>query len=113
MQHPTRNTYFLIFAALLVLLAVTVGVAFLSLGRWAPLVAMMIAVAKAVLIVLYFMHVRYEVPLVRIFAIAGFLWLVLLFTFMMSDYFTRRIVTRAADAQVEAKTWGRHVRSTS
>jgi len=101
MQSSRHTLYYVTFSALLVLLAVTVGVSFLELGAWAAAAAMTVAVAKTVLIVLYFMHVRYEVPLVRVFVIAGFLWLVILLTFLMSDYLTREGVTSARSASVE------------
>ncbi len=85
----SRAIYHTTFGLLLVLLAVTVAVAHVNLGAWSPLVAMTVAVVKAVLIVLYFMHVRHEVALVRVFAVAGFVWLGVMFVFLFSDYLTR------------------------
>lgn len=97
MSHPTRSLYFVIFAALLGLLFLTVGVAYLHLGAWAVVAAMTIAISKAVLIILYFMHVRYEVPLVRVFAAAGFAWVGLMLLFLFADYTTRSDVIRYVD----------------
>lgn len=89
-QHVVpRTTYYTVFAALLALLVLTVAAAGVDLGPAGPVVALSIAVAKATLIVLYFMHVRYAVPLMRVFACAGFLWLLILFALTMSDYLTR------------------------
>ena len=48
-----------------------------------------IAAAKATLIVLFFMHVRYGSPLVRLFAMSGFVWLIILFAFVAADVLTR------------------------
>lgn len=85
---PLR-VYFSIFAALMVLTAVTVWVAHIDLGLLSDLVAMSIAVAKALLVVLYFMHLRYSERLTWIFAAAGALWLLILIGITISDYLSR------------------------
>ena len=85
---PTR-LYYAIFAALMILTAVTVAVAFRDLGLMNTYVAMTIAVAKATLVVLYFMHVRWSGRLVPILLAVGLLWLVILITLTMSDYASR------------------------
>jgi cytochrome c oxidase subunit 4 len=90
MASPSRTAYYLVFAALIALLLVTVGAAYLHLGMWAAPVAMAIATAKAFLIVMTFMHVRYESGIVRLFAASGFLWLGILFSFLLADYWSRR-----------------------
>ena len=89
-RHVSLATYFVIFAALMVLLVLTVAAAFwIHLGRWNILVALVIAVVKAGLVVLYFMHVKYASRLTKIFVSAAFLWLLILFAFTFSDYLTR------------------------
>jgi len=88
------RSYLATFAALLVLLVVTVGAAFLELGAWAPVVAMSIATAKAVLIVTYFMHLNQSDHLTRTVAVAGAFWLLICLVFTMSDYLTRYGVER-------------------
>jgi cytochrome c oxidase subunit 4 len=89
-----RPVYLKTFLALLGLLALTVAIAYLHLGIWSVAAAMAIALLKATLIVMYFMHVRYEVGLVRVFSVAGFVWLTVLFVFLMADYATRvRLLT--------------------
>lgn len=89
-QHvSSRTTYYWTFLALLVLLGATVGAAYLPLGSFSPVVAMLIATTKAVLILLFFMHLRHGESFVRIVAVAGFLWLGILLTFTMADYLTR------------------------
>jgi cytochrome c oxidase subunit 4 len=81
--------YFTIFGALMVLTAITVGVAYLDLGFLNTFVAVSIAVTKATLVLLYFMHVRYSGRLIWVFAGAGFIWLLILFAFVLSDTMTR------------------------
>ncbi len=83
------KTYVKTFAALMGLLVLTVGANFLPLGPFSAVVAVGIAVAKAALILLFFMEVRYSHPLTWLFATAGFIWLMLLLIISMSDYATR------------------------
>jgi cytochrome c oxidase subunit 4 len=85
---PLR-TNLIVFAALMGLLVLTVAVAFLDLGAVGLAIAMAIATIKAVLIILYFMHVRYGGRLQWIFASAAFFWLAILILITMSDYATR------------------------
>jgi cytochrome c oxidase subunit 4 len=87
--HPTLRTYYLVFAALMVLLAATVAMAEIDLGPLNVLVAAAIATAKALLILLFFMHVRYSEPLTWLVAGAGFFWLAILFVLTISDYISR------------------------
>jgi cytochrome c oxidase subunit 4 len=85
-----KSVYFTVAACLAVLLALTVLAAEFNLGVFNTPIALTIAVAKAVLIVLFFMHVRYAPPLVRVFAAGGFLWVAILFVLTLSDFLTRR-----------------------
>ena len=71
------------------LLGVTVGVAFIDLGRFNLPAAMVVAVVKAVLIILFFMHVKYAPRLTWVFAAAGFFWLAIMLIFTMTDYVSR------------------------
>ena len=84
-----RKTYFLIFGGLMVLTGLTVWVATFDLGRWNAIVALSIAVVKATLVVLYFMHVRYSSKLTWVFVCAGVIWVIILFGFTLSDFLTR------------------------
>jgi len=84
-----KSTYYAVYAALMVLLVATVGFAFVDLGALNFLVTMIIAVAKALMIALIFMHVRYSERLVWVFAGASFLWLGIMIVFTLNDYFTR------------------------
>ncbi|HEX9657446.1 MAG TPA: cytochrome C oxidase subunit IV family protein [Bacteroidota bacterium] len=85
---PTK-TYYKVAVSLLVLFTLTVVIAYVDLGPWNIIVALIIATVKALFVVLYFMHVRYSSRVTWVFAIAGFFWLIILFTFTMSDYLTR------------------------
>jgi cytochrome c oxidase subunit 4 len=85
-----KTVYFAVAGCLAVLLALTVLAAELDLGVANTPIALAIAAAKAVLIVLFFMHVRYASPLVRMFAAGGFLWVAILFGLTLSDVLTRR-----------------------
>lgn len=85
---PIR-VYVSVFIALMVLLALTIGVAFLDLGPLSVPIALTIAAVKAFLILLYFMHVRYSGYIAWIYAGAGFFWLLILIVLTMSDYLSR------------------------
>jgi len=89
MNAPSARTYFLTGAALLVLLGLTVGASYIDLGPFNTIFAMAIALAKAVLILLFFMHVRYNPPILWLFVGTGFFWLGIMFVLALSDYMTR------------------------
>ena len=89
-QHVSLKTYLVVFAALMVLLVVTVAVAFfVHAGDLNLIIALVIATIKAALVVLYFMHVLYASRLTKIFVCAAFLWLAILFGLTFADYLTR------------------------
>lgn len=81
--------YFLIFFCLMIGTALTVGAAYVELGWLNTPVALAIAICKASLVVLFFMHVRYNTPLMWVFAGAGFFWLLILFSLTLQDYMSR------------------------
>jgi len=85
----SKNVYYAIFATLVVLTGVTTVVAFLDLGVFNPIVAMSIAVFKASLVVLYFMHLRYSSRMTVIIGAASVFWLGILLVLIMSDYAIR------------------------
>jgi cytochrome c oxidase subunit IV len=90
-KQPTHSTsvYYIVYAVLMVLLVATVGVHYLHWGVWGTVAALSIATVKALLVVLYFMHVRYSSSLVAVFAASGFFILFILLGLLLSDYFTR------------------------
>ncbi len=89
MSHPPLRIYYTVFALLLALLAVTVGAAEVDLG-WANfLLAATIASVKAVLILLFFMHLRYSPPLIWMVCGGSLFFLAIMFVITLSDYWTR------------------------
>jgi cytochrome c oxidase subunit IV len=69
--------------------AITVAVAFLDLGPLNNVVMLGIALAKATLVVLYFMHVKYSTRMIPVVVGVGIFWLLVLFGLTMSDYLSR------------------------
>ncbi|MDX1997361.1 MAG: cytochrome C oxidase subunit IV family protein [Thermoanaerobaculia bacterium] len=86
------KTYVMVFSALMVLTVATVFVAYFDLGLLNNFVAMGIALTKASLVVLIFMHVRHGSKLTKMIALGGFLWLIFLFLFPLADYDTRGLL---------------------
>lgn len=84
--------YVAVYAALLVLTAVTTLVAFVDLGPLNNVVAVGIAVTKALLVILVFMHVKWSPRLIPLAAAAGFFWLIHLLGGTLSDYLTRGVL---------------------
>ena len=84
-----KSVYFLVFFTLLALTALTTAIAFVDLGAMNTVAALAIAVTKATLVVLFFMHVKYSSGLTRIVVVAGFFWLAILLALTLSDFFTR------------------------
>jgi len=83
------RVYVLVFVALLVLTSLTTWIAFIDLGAINTVVALAIAVSKMLLVILFFMHVKYSPGLTKIVVLAGFFWLAILLTLTLSDFFTR------------------------
>jgi cytochrome c oxidase subunit 4 len=81
--------YLLIFGALFLGTILTVVVAKFDLGPFNNIVMLSVACAKALLVVLYFMHVRWGTRLTMVVAASGFFWLLILFTITMADYMSR------------------------
>jgi cytochrome c oxidase subunit 4 len=88
-----KSLYYLIFGALMVGTLLTVLVARFDLGPFNNIVMLTVACAKALLVVLYFMHVRWSTRLTWVVAASGFVWLLILFALTMSDYLSRGVVT--------------------
>jgi len=81
--------YVAIFLALVAGTAITVAVAYLDLGFFNTAVALGVAVTKATLVVLYFMHVRWASRLTWVVILGSLFWLILLFVIGMTDYLSR------------------------
>jgi len=87
--HPTLGAYLGVFATLMVLTGLTVWAAFQHLGVWNTPVALAIAVTKALLVALIFMHLRYSPKLTAFVVTASVLWLAFLILITISDYVSR------------------------
>jgi cytochrome c oxidase subunit 4 len=85
---PTR-VYYTIFGLLMFCTYLTVQIAFLDLGRLNAVAALGIAVFKATLVVLYFMHVKYSPKLTWAVVLGSVFWLGILLVLTMGDYLTR------------------------
>ena len=86
---PSVRTYVTIWAILTIMTFVTFYVAQIDLGPWNVVVALIIAFFKMMLVVLFFMNVKAESPLTKLYAAAGFFWLILLLGQTMLDYISR------------------------
>ncbi len=88
------NLYATIFGTLLLLTLATAGAAFIDLGgELNSIVALTIALIKALLVLLFFMHLRYSSRLTWVFAGAGLFWLLILVTLTISDVLTREAIS--------------------
>lgn len=95
MSAPSSiRVYVFVFIALLLLTALTVGAAFVHMGPFNNIVALTIAVTKAVLVLLYFMHLRHSPALTRLTVVGGVFWLMVLISLTMSDVVTRGLLGR-------------------
>jgi cytochrome c oxidase subunit 4 len=121
-EHPegaSVTTYVVIFIALLVLLFVSVGVAFIhnqsdTVRTMLTVIGFSIAALKAILIIMYFMHVRFSSRLTWIFALGSFFFLLIMVALTLNDYSTRepvsgtehglRIVEHNASPEAESPT---------
>jgi cytochrome c oxidase subunit IV len=91
MSEPVTSvkTFVGVFVALLILTGVTVAVSYLNLGPFSPIVALTIATIKALLVVLFFMEVRYVPKMTLVAIISGFFFLGILLALSMTDYISR------------------------
>ena len=85
----TPLQYSMVFGTLLVFTGITVGAAYVELGVLNPVVALAIACTKAVIVILFFMHVKYQSKLIKMTVAAGFFTFIVLITMTLSDYMSR------------------------
>ncbi|MGD0860242.1 MAG: cytochrome C oxidase subunit IV family protein [Terracidiphilus sp.] len=83
------RVYVVILFALLLGTGLTVWASFVDLGVWNPVIALAIATTKAVLVVLYFMHVRYSSKLTMLTVGAGIFMFLTLISLTLADYISR------------------------
>ena len=87
--HPTVKTFVTVWAVLLVLTGLTVFAATLELGPFNAIVALSIATVKALLVLLFFMELRYSTALTKVAVASAVFFLMLLIGLSLSDYMTR------------------------
>ena len=85
----TKKQYSLVFGALLLLTFVTTAVGMMDLGRLNVVVALVIAVIKATMVVLFFMHIFWSTKLTKLVVVSGLAWLVLLLWLTLTDVLSR------------------------
>ena len=89
-----RTSYYAIYAILMVCTYLTWQIAYFDLGSFNTVAALGIAAFKAVLVILFFMHVRESPRLTSAVVVSGLFWLLILLALTMSDYLTRGWMTR-------------------
>jgi cytochrome c oxidase subunit 4 len=85
----TPVEYAIVFGTLLTFTGITVKAAFVNLGVLNPIIALAIASTKAVIVILFFMHVKYQSKLIKMTVGAGFFTFLVLITMTLSDYMSR------------------------
>jgi len=99
-HHGGIGIYLIIFSALLVLTAVTVFAAFVDFGSFNTVIAMTIAIIKAVLVMLFFMHLKESPGITKLFVAGAFVCLAVMIGMTMNDF-----ATRTWGSKVEADSW--------
>ncbi len=85
----TKKQYALIFGILMVLTLATTAIGMIDLGRLNVVVALVIATIKALLVVLFFMHIYWSSKLNKLVVVSGLVWLALLLWLTLTDFFSR------------------------
>ena len=86
--HPPK-IYWRTCVALMLLLALTWSIGYVDLGMFNVIIALAIAIIKALLVALFFMHIKGSSRLLRLAATVGVIWLLIMLSLTLSDYFTR------------------------
>jgi len=73
----------------MLLLALTWGVGYIDLGLFNLIIAMTISIAKALIVAMFFMHIKGSSRLLHLTATVGVIWLLIMLGLTLTDYFTR------------------------
>ncbi len=84
-----KSTYLKVLGVLFAGTVLTVVAAHINFGSFNDVIALAIATAKATLVILFFMHVRYSDKLTSVFVVAGFVWLAILLLLLVTDFWAR------------------------
>ncbi len=87
-----KKTYWIVWIVLELLLGAIYGLSRISMGPGDVIIPLFLAAIETLLVLLYFMHVRFSEQLIWIIVVAGFLWLAVFVDLTMSDYLTRGYV---------------------
>src|SRR4051794_35797437 len=87
------QTYYKVFAGLMVLTALTIGASFLELGDWHIAAGLVFGTAKALLVALFFMHLLHSTRLIWLAMGTGLFWLGIMLTLTLTDYYSRPWLT--------------------
>jgi cytochrome c oxidase subunit 4 len=82
------------------LLAVTWTIGYVNLGLFNLVIALAISISKALLVALFFMHIKGSSRVLHLAAAAGVIWLLILFSLTLTDYFTRDFLGRTSSHKV-------------
>jgi len=85
----TPLQYGMVFGTLLVFTGITVGAAYVPMGPMNPVIALAIACTKAVIVILFFMHVKYQSKLIKLTVFCGFFTFLVLIMMTLLDYTSR------------------------
>lgn len=88
-QVDSWKTYFFVLVALLAATIATTAVAYVDLGDFSVVVALVIACTKMMLVSLFFMHLRHSTKLTRLVVVGGLVWLLILLFLTLTDFVTR------------------------
>ncbi len=83
------RSHLIVFGVLMLLTVVTVAVSTIDMGEWNTIVALAIAATKGLIVISWFMHVKFATRLTKVFVGAGFVWLLVLILLFTSDYAAR------------------------
>ncbi|MDE1160757.1 MAG: cytochrome C oxidase subunit IV family protein [Acidobacteriaceae bacterium] len=81
--------YIMVYATLLIFTLITVGAAYIDMGAFNPVVALAIATFKMIIVLLFFMHVKYSSRLIKMTISCGFVIFLVLITMTLTDYMSR------------------------
>lgn len=84
-----RKVFWRVWIVLELLLAASYGLSRIEMGGGDIVIPLLLSTAQTLLVILFFMHVRYSERVVWVFAAIGFLWLLILVDLTLSDYITR------------------------
>lgn len=87
-----RRVYVLVWVALIILTWLTTWVSTVNLGAFNPVVALLIACTKMLLVILFFMHVKYSTRLTWLIVLAAFFWFSIMITLTLNDYLARHFL---------------------